>query len=145
MNPQLNLSPKERPLEVVLGLYSEQIFTDSKAGDDLRIGPGTNQGGSGIWTHPAIRRVGIGSPARVDCSLTMTSTGDVAGYFNGETSFILAPDSGLEIQGWPIGTRTESEEPWKTLISEPVVLRCHVEDGQGRAVERSVEVVMPAA
>lgn len=136
------VEPKEGPPEVILGVFSEQIFTEFEAGDDLPLGPGLQ---GGVWTHPAIRLVGIGSPARVECSLTVTSTGEVAGFVNAKSIFYLAPDGALEVHGMPIPVRADNAEPWRTLVTQPAVLRCEAEDDLDRAAELSVDVVIVEA
>ena len=136
------VEPKAGPPEVLLGIFSEQIFTEFEAGDDLPLGPGLQ---GGVWTHPAIRLVGIGSPARVECSLTVTSTGEVAGFVNAKSIFYLAPDGALEVHGMPIPVRADSAEPWRTLVTQPAVLRCEAEDDLDRAAELSVDVVIVEA
>lgn len=132
------IKPIEGDPHVELGFYSEQLYAALQDGDACPVVYGL-QGGS--WTMPAIRTIGIGSPATVECSLT-TELGELVGTVKSKAKFFLTPDGLLEIQSFPIPVRAESEDPLDDLYGLGATVTCSVRDDHDHTSSVTVQVVL---
>jgi hypothetical protein len=139
---QVNQSQQAGPIEgdpaVELGFYVEQLYQALDAEASCPVVHGL-QGGT--WTMPAIRTIGIGSPATVDC-MFVTDVGEELGAVKAKSKFFLSPDGYLEVQGFPVPVRPDTDAPINDLYGLGATLSCSVTDAEGRGSQASIHVTI---
>ncbi len=126
---------------VEVGFYVEQLYKPLKNGDSCAIVFGL-QGGT--WTMPAVRIIGIASPANVTAQLR-TDAGEVLGDVESRETFFLATDGWLEIQALAVPAQhapPNENKPIDDVFGKPGKLTVAVTDDDDRSADFSVSVVL---
>ncbi len=126
---------------VDVGFYVEQLYQPLKNGDACPIVFGL-QGGT--WTMPAVRIIGIASPANVTAELR-TDAGEVLGKVESRETFFLATDGWLEIQALAVPAQhapPNENKPIDDVFGKPGKLTVTVTDEDERSADFSVPVVL---
>ncbi len=126
---------------VDVGFYNEQLYKALGTGDTCPIVFGL-QGGT--WTMPAVRIIGIASPATVVAELRLDA-GEVLGQVESRESFFLATDGWLEIQALAVPAQhapPRENEPIDDVFGKPAKLKITVTDDDARSGQHVASVIL---
>ncbi len=144
IDPAITLSESSliEPLEgdpfLEIGFYREQLYEPLEDGDDCPISP---QSQGGVWAMPALRTIGINTPALVSCSLT-AETGEGVTNLNVKIKFYLTPEGYFEYAQLPLRIRDASGyKDVEDLFGVTAEMACTVTDKQQNSSSAAVQVV----
>lgn len=130
--------PIEGDPSLVVGVTEDQLFRELVDGDHAPIIEGFQ---GGFWVHVALRTTGMGRSGRIDADLLLGDGSTAVGNLSATLKLTYTREGHSERPQVPIALTEAWQLKFEELFDEPGAISLKFTDDEGRAAERTVQVV----